>query len=161
MLPQSLTPVLREHLTHVKKIHEKDLADGWGRVLLPDALERKYPNAPAEWRCQWVFPQENRWKNRVTGEEGRHHIHETILQRAVREAVPRGWRGQACRLPHLSPLFCNPFVDAFAKNHKMAKQKFRPTRPGGFSEGQGDVLKGQGDILYCPRQGKNLPFINQ
>jgi integron integrase len=89
MLPQSLTPVLREHLTHVKKIHEKDLADGWGRVLLPDALERKYPNAPAEWRWQWVFPQENRWKNRVTGEEGRHHIHETILQRAVREAVAR------------------------------------------------------------------------
>jgi len=89
MLPQSLTPVLREHLTHVKKIHEKDLADGWGRVLLPDAMERKYPNAPAEWRWQWVFPQENRWKNRVTGEEGRHHIHETILQRAVREAVAR------------------------------------------------------------------------
>lgn len=89
MLPQSLAPVLREHLTHVKKIHEKDLADGWGRVSLPDALERKYPNAPAEWRWQWVFPQENRWKNRVTGEEGRHHIHETILQRAVREAVAR------------------------------------------------------------------------
>jgi len=89
MLPQSLVPALREHLTHVKKVHEKDLNDGWGRVVLPGALELKYPNASAEWRWQWVFPQENRWKNRTTGEEGRHHVHETILQRAVREAVSR------------------------------------------------------------------------
>jgi integrase len=56
-------------------------------VLLPDALDRKYPNAPAEWGWQWVFPQERRWKNRRTGEEGRHHVHETLVQRAVREAV--------------------------------------------------------------------------
>jgi integrase len=55
--------------------------------LMYGALDRKYPNAPKEWRWQWVFPQENRWKNTVTGEEGRHHIHETILQRAVKEAV--------------------------------------------------------------------------
>ncbi|MDY0290860.1 MAG: integron integrase [Desulfuromonadaceae bacterium] len=89
MLPQSLIPVLQEHLTHVKTIHEKDLTDGWGRVVLPGALERKYPNAPTEWRWQWVFPQVNRWKNKTTGEEGRHHVHETVLQRAVREAVFR------------------------------------------------------------------------
>jgi len=62
-------------------------ADGWGRVLMPNALDRKYPNAPKEWRWQWVFPQENRWKNTKTGEEGRHHTHETILQRGVKEAV--------------------------------------------------------------------------
>lgn len=50
MLPQSLIPVLQEHLVHVKWVHEKDLADGLGRVRLPSALERKYPNASAEWR---------------------------------------------------------------------------------------------------------------
>jgi len=54
---------------------------------MPDALNRKYPNAATEWRWQWVFPQENRWKNNKTGEVGRHHVHETILQRAVKEAV--------------------------------------------------------------------------
>jgi integrase len=54
---------------------------------LPSASHRKYPNAPADWRWQWVFPQEHRWKNTRTGEEGRHHTHETILQRAVKEAV--------------------------------------------------------------------------
>jgi len=59
----------------------------WGRVVMADALDRKYPNAPREWRWQWVSPQENRWKNTKTGEEGRHYVHETILQGAVREAV--------------------------------------------------------------------------
>lgn len=87
MLPESLKAPLQEHLRKVKQIHDRDLSDGWGRVLLPDALDRKYPNAPAEWRWQWVFPQENRWKNTKTGEQGRHHIHETIVQRAVKEAA--------------------------------------------------------------------------
>ena len=89
MLPESLKAPLQIHLRSVKAIHEKDLADGWGRVRMPDALDRKYPNAAAEWRWQWVFFQENRWKNRKTGEEGRHHVHETIIQRAVKEAVRR------------------------------------------------------------------------
>ncbi|MGH8555646.1 MAG: integron integrase, partial [Gammaproteobacteria bacterium] len=87
MLPESLKPPLLDHLRKVRTIHDLDLADGWGRVRMPDALDRKYPNAPTEWRWQWVFPQENRWKNTRTGEEGRHHVHETILQRAVKEAV--------------------------------------------------------------------------
>jgi len=89
MLPESLKQPLQLHLKRSKVIHEKDLTDGWGRVLMPYALDRKYPNAPADWRWQWVFPQENRWKNTETGEEGRHHIHETILQRAVKEAVKK------------------------------------------------------------------------
>ncbi len=87
MLPVSLQPPLQEHLTKVKKVHERDLAQGWGSVQLPYALDRKYPNASSEWRWQWVFPQENRWKNTRTGEEGRHHVHESIIQKAVGRAV--------------------------------------------------------------------------
>ena len=83
MLPESLKEPLQDHLRKVKAIHEEDLAAGWGRVAMPDALDRKYPRAPLDWRWQWVFPQENRWKNSKTGEEGRHHVHETLLQRAV------------------------------------------------------------------------------
>jgi site-specific recombinase XerC len=74
-------------LVEAKNIHEKDVKAGWGSVLMSDALDRKYPNAPKEWRWQWVFPQENRWKNTKTGGEGRRHVHETLVQRAVREAV--------------------------------------------------------------------------
>lgn len=87
MLPVSLRKPLQDHLQKVKKMHEKDLCDGWGRVPLPDALDRKYPNASTEWRWQWVFPQENRWRNTKTGEQGRHHVDESILQKAFKRAV--------------------------------------------------------------------------
>jgi site-specific recombinase XerC len=60
---------------------------GWGRLQLPMALDRKYSNAPKKWRWQCGFPQENRWKNTKTGEEGRHHVHESIIQKAVNVAV--------------------------------------------------------------------------
>ncbi len=89
MLPASLQAPLREQLRLVKTTHDADLADGWGRVVMPAALDRKYPNAPAEWRWQWVFPQASRWKNPKTGDEGRHHVHETLVQRAVKDAVLR------------------------------------------------------------------------
>jgi integron integrase len=89
MLPESLKAPLLEHLKRVKSIHERDFGDGWGSVPMPDALDRKYPNAPTEWRRQWVFPQENRWRNAKTGEEGRHHVDESLVQKAVRTAVAR------------------------------------------------------------------------
>jgi integron integrase len=87
MLPAGAVQPLQMHLEHVSRIHQKDLEDGFGRVLLPDALERKYPNAAAEWGWQWVFPQKHRWLDRRTGQQGRHHVDESILQRAVRQAV--------------------------------------------------------------------------
>jgi integron integrase len=87
MLPEALKPALRLQLKRAKAVHERDLADGWGAVVLPSALERKYPNAPREWAWQWVFPQETRWHDPKTGAQGRHHVHETLVQRAVKDAV--------------------------------------------------------------------------
>jgi integron integrase len=89
MLPESLKAPLQTHLTKVKEIHARDLAEGLGSVAMPDALDRKYPNASKEWRWQWVFPQEKRWKNAQTGEQGRHHIDESLVQKAVRDAVTK------------------------------------------------------------------------
>jgi integron integrase len=106
MLPDSLRKPLEDHLGGLIPIHEKDLAEGWGRALMPDALARKYPKAPAGPRWQWVFPQENRWKNTRTGQEGRHHAHETILQRAVKESVLK-----AAVVKHLG---CHTFRHSFA-----------------------------------------------
>jgi hypothetical protein len=51
-----------------------DLAAGWGRVLMPYALARKEPNASREWAWQWLFPQQNRWRDRESGTQGRHHL---------------------------------------------------------------------------------------
>jgi integron integrase len=88
-LPRALEPALRDQLSNARSVHQRDLADGWGRVELPDALERKYPGAPAEWRWQWVFPQQRRWTDRGTGRQGRHHVHPSTVQRAVKDAVQR------------------------------------------------------------------------
>jgi integron integrase len=88
-LPRALDPALHDQLRHARAVHEADLAAGWGRVRLPDALARKYPRAPAEWRWQWVFPQQRRWTDHRTGEQGRHHVHPSVVQRAVHDAVRR------------------------------------------------------------------------
>ena len=88
MLPQKLkTPLLR-HLESVHKTHRRDLAAGYGRASLPYALSRKYPNAPAEWLWQYAFPASQRFRQE-DGEEVRHHLHPTAIQRAVRQAVRR------------------------------------------------------------------------
>lgn len=87
VLPSSVSLGLKEHLKEVQSIHQVDLAAGYGRVQLPHALERKYPRAPVEWGWQWVFPEQHRWHNRETGEQGRDHLDPSVIQKAVRQAV--------------------------------------------------------------------------
>jgi integron integrase len=87
MLPERLKAPLREHLRRVKAQHEKDRNAGAGGVALPDALSRKYPAAAKEWSWQWVFPATRHYRDRETGDRRRHHLHETVLQRAVKSAA--------------------------------------------------------------------------
>ncbi len=87
LLPRSLAEALKCHLTEVHAQHREDLADNAGFVALPDALRRKYPGAAREWSWQWVFPATRKYLHAPTGERRRHHLHETVLQRAVRAAV--------------------------------------------------------------------------
>jgi integron integrase len=86
MLPESIIKPLQLHLQLVKLTHEKDLTDGFGTAYLPFALERKYPNANKEWIWQYVFPATTRFKDKETGFIRRHHLHETAVQKAVKEA---------------------------------------------------------------------------
>lgn len=87
MLPFIVKNELIEHLERVKVIHKADIEDGYGHVYLPYSIKAKYPHSDVLWSWQWVFPQERRWKNRETGEQGRHHLDVSILQNAVHEAV--------------------------------------------------------------------------
>ncbi len=87
VLPAALRHSLAEHLARVRAQHEADLAAGCGRVALPGALQAKYPGAPIEWGWQWVFPATRFYVDRATGERRRHHLHETVLQRAVKDAA--------------------------------------------------------------------------
>jgi integron integrase len=88
-LPAIVTSDLTGHLATVRQQHEHDLASGVGWVELPWALARKYPNAGREWAWQWVFPATRFYVDRETGQRRRHHLHESVLQRAFKEAVRR------------------------------------------------------------------------
>ena len=87
VLPDKLTLELHQHLERVKLLHETDLAEGFGRVYLPHALARKYPNADRDWVWQYAFPAAGRSKDPRTGAERRHHVHELAIQRIMKQAV--------------------------------------------------------------------------
>ena len=87
MMPDSLRDALREQLSAARQTHERDLVRGRGAVWLPDALQRKYPNAARDWRWQWVFPARRLYGGGPMAGQGRHHLHESVLQRAVTRAV--------------------------------------------------------------------------
>jgi len=87
MLPNAVKADLMRHLERVRTQHARDLRHGAGWVELPWALGRKYPNAGREWGWQWAFPATCFYTDRVTGQRRRHHLHESVLQRAVKEAA--------------------------------------------------------------------------
>ncbi len=86
-LPFKLQEPLRKQLLRAKLLHQQDLQAGFGSVLLPNALERKLPNAAREWAWQYVFPAAKRSFDPRTQREQRHHLHESVLQRAVTAAA--------------------------------------------------------------------------
>jgi len=89
MLPAMTVDALQNQLAEARRVHERDLAAGHGAVWLPHALARKYPNAAREWAWQYVFPASSRSTDPRSGIERRHHLDETVLQRAVKQAVRR------------------------------------------------------------------------
>lgn len=106
MLPVSLIVPLQAQLEKARILHEKDLADGFGEVYLPFALEKKYPNAPRQWGWQYVFPSIKRSKDPRSDKVRRHHLDEKVLQRAV---------AQAARAAGLAkPTSCHTFRHSFA-----------------------------------------------
>ncbi|MDQ5873477.1 MAG: integron integrase, partial [Acidobacteriota bacterium] len=86
-LPLVVRAALPPFLSRARRLHDGDLAAGFGRVFLPDSLDRKYPAAAQEWGWQWVFPADHRSRDPRAQVERRHHLHETIVQRAVKQAM--------------------------------------------------------------------------
>lgn len=88
-LPQTLTGAVKVQLEETRRTHQRDLAEGYGEVYLPGALARKYPKAPKEFAWQYLFPASRVAADPRSGKVRRHHIHETGLQKAIREAARR------------------------------------------------------------------------
>ena len=89
ILPNNIKKLLQDHIQEVKKLHEKDLKDGQGNVNLPNAIQRKYPNAAKEWGWQYVFPANSFSTNPRTGEIMRYHLGRWVIQNAVRDVKNR------------------------------------------------------------------------
>ena len=105
MIPQSLRSTLAAHLERVYAQHERDRAgEVW--VTVPDALERKYPEARRDWTWHWVFPATRTFREAKLQIARRHHFHESAVQRAVKEAVRR------TRIPKRAS--CHTFRHSFA-----------------------------------------------
>ena len=106
MLPESLKKLLQDHLSKIKLFHEKDLTEGWGRVQMPNALDRKYPNAPADWLTVGLSPGESM---------GEHQDRRARPPPRPRDHSPTGCKGsrsqsrgsQAHWLPHLPTFVCH------------------------------------------------------
>jgi site-specific recombinase XerC len=96
MVPESIVPDLSHHLAAMRRQHQRDVSAGAGHVHLPDALARKFPAASQEWTWQWVFPATRQYHDSATGQLRRHHLHETVIQRAVRAAC------RSARIPKMA-----------------------------------------------------------
>ena len=120
MLPGRLRRALKEHLAHAKAVHERDLQSGFGSVHLPDALQRKYPNAHRAWMWHYVFPAAKRSIDPVSGRVQRHHVSEKLLQDAVNKLCC--WReSQSRKLSHVAAFLC----------HTLTRRRLRHSnRPG-------------------------------
>jgi integron integrase len=106
VLPESLRDAVEKHIEQVRQQHHNDLARGLGSVELPHAIDRKYPRAAWDWCWQWVFPATRFYRDPRTSRRRRHHLHESVLQRAVKGAV------RAARLSR--PASCHSLRHSFA-----------------------------------------------
>jgi integron integrase len=103
MLPRTMEERLKQHLIQVKALHEIDLLEGYGEAYLPYALARKEPYAGKSWIWQYVFPARKRSRDPQSQAERRHHVSESVLQKAMQEAITRAGvpkRGSCHTLRH-------------------------------------------------------------
>jgi len=106
MLPNAVESDLKAHLEAVRIVHMSDASEGFGEVWLPHKYAVRSPNAASEWLWQWIFPASTRYYDKTAGKERRHHLHESAVQREVKQAAQRAQMTQR--------VTCHTFRHSFA-----------------------------------------------
>lgn len=168
VLPRGVQSELRRHLADVRKVYQHDFAKGLGAVKLPDGVRTDGPLSSREWGWQWVFPATSHYVDPTTGERRRHHLHETVLQKAFKIA-----RLRAGILP---PATCQSLRQSFASHmledgydvrtvqellgHKNVKSTLKYesvlNRPGPGVRSPADWVGEKGEE-FTPMETRNLP----
>ena len=111
LLPTFATAQLRAHLAKARQQHESETRQGLGRAFLPEAIQRRQPEAATDWAWQWVFPA-SRFHAPAIGPRTRHHLHETAVQRAFALAVLRSGIAKKATCHSLRHSFATQLLEA-------------------------------------------------